>query len=151
MKKQTRTGRRGERGAALVEFAIAATLFLAAMFGVLELSRMLWVHNALTDATRRGARYAITQGPAASAQTAIKNMTVYGNPAGTGTPMVDGLTTDNVFVDYNAYELGKGTVTVHVENYDFRFVLPLVGTTIRMPAYSTTLTGETAGFVPPNI
>jgi Flp pilus assembly protein TadG len=151
MKKQTRTFGRDERGAALVEFAIAATVFLTAMFGVLELSRMLWVHNALTDATRRGARYAITQGRSTAVTTAVKNMTVYGNAAGTGSPLVDGLTPAQVFVDYDGYELGGGTVTVHVENYDFRFVVPIIGTTIRMPAYSTTLTGETAGFVPPNI
>lgn len=151
MKRQARTDRRHERGAALVEFAIAATVFLTVMFGVLEFSRMLWVHNALTDATRRGARYAITQERSAAATTAIQNMTVYGNPAGTGTPLVDGLTPEQVSVNYNGYVLGGGTVTVRVENYDFRFIVPLIGTTLRMPAYSTTLTGETAGFIPPNI
>ncbi len=142
------TFRHDERGAALVEFAIAATVFLTVMFGVLELSRLLWIHNALVDATRRGARYAVTQNMTAGAQTAIKNMTVYGNTDGTGNPLVDGLTTDQVFIDYSGFDLSAGTVTVHVENYDFRFVLPLVGTTMRLPAYRTTLTGENAGIVP---
>ena len=143
------TYRRDERGAALVEFAIAATVFLTVMFGLLEFSRLLWIHNALVDATRRGARYAVTQNMGAG--TAIKNMTVYGNTDGTGTPLVDGLTTAQVFVDYNGYDLGGGTVTVHIENYQYRLVLPIIGTTLNMPAYSTTLTGENAGLVPPNI
>ena len=143
--------RHDERGAALVEFAIAATVFLTVLFGVLELSRLLWIHNALTDATRRGARYAVTQSTSAAAKTAIKNLTVYGNADGTGTPMVDGLTPDQVFIDYNGFDLAAGTVTVHIENYDYNFVLPLVGKTLRLPSYSTTLTGENAGIVPPNI
>jgi Flp pilus assembly protein TadG len=140
-----------QRGAALVEFAVAATVFLAVLFGVLELSRLLWVHNALTDAARRGARYAVTQNKSAAAQAAIKNLTVYGNTDGTGTPMVDGLTTDKVFIDYSGFDLAAGTVTVHIENYDYNFVLPLVSTTLRLPSYRTTLTGENAGIVPPNI
>jgi Flp pilus assembly protein TadG len=151
MMKQTRTFRHDERGAALVEFAIAATVFMTVMFGVLEFSRLLWIHNALTDATRRGARYAVTQGQGTTAQDAIKNVTVYGNTAGTGAPLVDGLTTTQVFIDYNSFDLGGGTVTVHVENYDYRFVLPFFGATMRLGSYSTTLTGENAGIVPPNI
>ena len=47
-----------ERGASLLEFAIAATVFLTVIFGVLECGRFLWTHNALKDAARRGARYA---------------------------------------------------------------------------------------------
>jgi Flp pilus assembly protein TadG len=138
--------RRGERGAALVEFAIGATVFLTVTFGVLELGRLLWVHNALTDATRRGARFAVNQPQSSVAD--IKNLAVYGNTAGTGSPLVMDLTPAQVNVTYNNFGLATGTVKVEIQGYDFRFVLPLVGTTIRMPAYSTTLTGENAGWVP---
>ena len=143
-----RSFRDDERGAALVEFAIAATVFMTVMFGVLEFSRLLWVHNALTDATRRGARYALTRGQHADALAAIQRMAVYGNTDVTGTPMVDGLTTDKVKVNYDGYTVGGGTVTVYIDSYDYSFVLPFFGTTLRLPAYSTTLTGETAGFEP---
>ena len=137
---------RGERGAALVEFAIGATVFLTITFGVLELGRLLWVHNALTDAARRGARYAVNQPQSSVAD--IKNIAVYGNTAGTGSPLVNDLTPAQVEVTYSNFGLATGTVKVEIQNYDFSFVLPLVGTTIRMPAYSTTLTGENAGWVP---
>jgi Flp pilus assembly protein TadG len=146
--RREKNSRRRERGAALVEFAIAATVFLTATFAVLELGRLLWVHNALTDAARRGARYAVNQPQSAQAISDIKNIAVYGNTAGTGTPLVTDLTTDKVFVFYDNYTLGGGTVRVEIQNYDFRFVVPLVGGTLRMPSYSTTLTGENVGLIP---
>ena len=48
-----KTCRDNERGSTLVEFAIGVTVFLTAMFAVLEFGRALWGHNALTDAARR--------------------------------------------------------------------------------------------------
>ena len=145
--------REGERGAALVEFSLCATLFLIVIFGTLEFGRMLWTHNALTDATRRAARHAVTRGksndPASSIQKEIKNVAVYGNPAGTGTPLVDGLKPDQVLVTFSPdYALGAGSVSIEIDKYDFQFVVPVLGTTMRMPAYRTALTSESAGYVP---
>jgi Flp pilus assembly protein TadG len=140
--------RRGERGAALVEFSIAALVFLTAIFAVLEFGRLLWVHNALTDAARRGARYAVshTRAEAGDAQ----RMAVYGTTDdGATTPLVAGLTPGMVKVNHSGnFNVGEGTVTVKIDAYDFKFVVPLVGTTIRMPEYTTTLTAESAGRVP---
>jgi hypothetical protein len=75
-------------------------------------------------------------------------MAVYGNPGGTGQPLVPDLTTPQVKLTYLNYELGGGTVTAEIENYDFKFVLPLVSKTMRLPAYKTALTAESAGFEP---
>jgi Flp pilus assembly protein TadG len=141
--------RRGERGATLVEFAIGATVFLTAMFAVIEFGRALWTHNALSDAARRGARYAVNH--QATDVDAVKNIVVYGDPAGGAKPLVDNLTTGNVQVQYSSFGLGAGTVSVSITNYKFQFIIPIVGTTISMPNYTTTLTGENAGFVPPNL
>ncbi len=146
--KRHTTNRRSEQGTALLEFAVAATVLLTLVFGVLECGRLLWIHNALTDATRRGARFAINQNQSATSLAQIKNVAVYGNPDGSGSPLVNDLTTDQVGVSYTGYALGAGTVTVSVENYDFRFVVPIIGTTLRLPDYRTTLTGENVGYVP---
>jgi len=137
-----------QRGATLVEFAIGATVFLSALFGVLEFGRALWLHNALTDAARRGARYAVINRDTNSDQ--VKNVVVYGNPAGTGTPLINNLSTGNVSVNYSGLAVGDGTATVSITNYQFQFVVPLIGTTIQMPSYRTTLTGESAGWIPAN-
>jgi Flp pilus assembly protein TadG len=138
-----------ERGSTLVEFAIGATVFLTAMFAVLEFGRALWTHNALTDAARRGARYATMHTSADIGS--VKNVVVYGNAAGSGSAMLPNLTTGNVSVTYSGtYQINKGTVTVSITNYQFQFVIPIVGTTITMPNYTTTLTAESVGLVPAN-
>jgi Flp pilus assembly protein TadG len=152
--------RSDQRGATLVEFAIGATVLLTTIFAVLEFGRALWTHNALSDAARRGARYAIHQ-PASTppgvkttgtnvgpSVTAIRNVAVYGDPAGGTTPMVNDLTPTNIDVAYKDFGLGEGTVGVTIQNYQFRFVVPIVGTTITMPNYNTTLTAENAGVMP---
>ena len=135
-----------ERGASLVEVAIAVTVFLTAMFGVVEFGRALWTHNALTDAARRGARYATLHTPAEIDN--VKNVVVYGDPAGGSQPIVPNLSTTNVTVDYSNIAVNKGTVSVGVTGYQFQFVVPLFGASITMPAYKTTLTGESIGVIP---
>lgn len=51
-------GRR-ETGATMVEFAIAAFLFLTLMLGIMDFGRMLFTWNAAAEATRWGARIAV--------------------------------------------------------------------------------------------
>jgi len=147
--KQNKRFKSKEQGATLVEFSIAATVFLVAMFGVIEFGRALWTHNALSDAARRGARYATLH--AATEMDQVKNVVVYGNAEGTGNPLIPNLTTDNVSVDYSSFALNAGTVSVSVTDYQFQFIVPIVGTTITMPNYTTTLTGESVGWIPDNI
>lgn len=147
--KQNKLFESGERGAALVEYAIALTVFLTAMFAVIEFGRALWVHNALSDAARRGARYAVLH--PASDMDAVKNVVVYGDPAGGSQPVVPNLTTANVTITYTDFALNKGTASVSVTGYQFQFVIPLIGTSITMPNYTTTRTGESIGFIPDNI
>lgn len=144
---RTTKNRNRQRGATLVEFSIAATVFLMAMFAVLEFGRVIWTHNALTDAARRGARYAAvhSQGDI----DAVKNVVVYGDPAGGTNPIVENLSTTNVNVNYSDFRLDGGTVQVTITDYQFQFVIPIIGTRIPMPNYTTTLTGESAGILPP--
>jgi len=138
--------KKNEKGSTLVEFAIGVLVFATAMFAVLEFGRVLWAHNALTDAARRGARYAVLH--TANDVDQVKNVVVFGDAAGTGNPMLPNLTAENVNVAYNGFGLNDGTVTVSITNYQFQLVIPMVGTTLTMPSYSTTLTGESAGLIP---
>jgi hypothetical protein len=147
---------KGQRGATLVEFAIGALVFFTATFGVLEFSRLLWTHNALADAARRGARYAVTHFETDA--DAVKKVAVYGNAAGTGQALVAGLTPDMVDVDYKDSSIAgvgfgypDGAVTVTIPDYEFKFVLPFLGAGVTLPEYRTTLTAESAGNVPGNI
>lgn len=147
--KRTNKNNRSDRGATLVEFAIVATVFLTAMFSVIEFGRALWLHNALADAARRGARYAIVH--PASDSVGVKNVVIYGNAAGGPKPLVSNLKAANVDVTYSGFGLTGGTATVKITNYQFEFVIPIVNTSIQMPSYSTTLTAESAGLIPANL
>jgi Flp pilus assembly protein TadG len=138
-----------QRGATLVEFSIAATVFLTVMFAAIEFGRAVWTHNALADAARRGARYAVVHQQADVGS--VRNVVVYGDPDGGTKPLVDNLTTDNVQVSYTGFGLDTGTVQVTITEYEFKFVIPIVGKTIQMPNYTTTLTGESAGTFPPTL
>ena len=142
-----------QRRAALVEFAIVATVFLTLLFGVVEFGRFFWTHNALRDAARRGVRYATIRKNDAAGIQAVKNMVVYGDPnanSSTATPVVSGLTTSNVAVEYVNYNgvLLSSRASVSIVNYQFQFAVPIIGGTTTMPAYRTSLPGESAGFVP---
>jgi Flp pilus assembly protein TadG len=145
-----------QRGAALFEFAIVATVFLTMIFGVIEFGRFFWTHNALRDAARKGARYATIRKNDAAGIQAVKYMVVYGDPnanPATATPIVPGLTASNVAVEYQNYNgvLLSSRASVSIVNYQFQFAVPLVGGTKTMPSYRTSLPGESAGFVPCDI
>ena len=141
--------KKSECGAALLEFAIGASVFLTATFAVVEFGRLLWTHNALTDAARRGARYAINHPSTDIAS--VQNVVVYGSPDGGTQPLINDLKTSNVKVQYTNFRLMEGTVSVDITNYQFNFIVPLFGTKLNMPTYHTTLTGENVGLVPPDM
>lgn len=144
-----RNFKQDEKGSTLVEYAIGASVFVMAMFAVLEFGRALWTHNALTDAARQGARYAALHTSAGAEDSNIKNLVVYGNIAGGAKPIAPGLTTNMVKISRTGdFSVNSGTATVKITGYQFQFVLPFMPNSIKMPEYSTTLTGESAGLIP---
>ncbi len=147
--RRNRNSKERQRGSTLVEFAIGATVFLTVMFAVIEFGRALWIHNALSDAARRGARYAVVH--PSSDYAAVKNVVVYGDPTGGSKPLVDNLTPANVNVSYSGFGLNGGTATVSISNYSFQFVFPVASMSIQMPSYASTLTAESAGLIPANL
>ncbi|NOZ40505.1 MAG: pilus assembly protein [Planctomycetes bacterium] len=65
--KRSRLARRiGRRGAATVEFAIVAPVFILFVLGIVEYGRAMMVQQLLTNATREGARRAVVQGVTAT-------------------------------------------------------------------------------------
>jgi Flp pilus assembly protein TadG len=63
---------RDESGQALVEFALILPVILLLMVGMLEFARAWNLHQALTDATREGARRAAVQDPKMDNQDSVK-------------------------------------------------------------------------------
>jgi Flp pilus assembly protein TadG len=148
-----------QKGSTVAEFAIVSGLFFMIIFGIIEFGRLFYTHNALTDAARRGARYAVLHGKNV---TCVQNVVIYGEThVGTGSTcpptgpaLINGLTTGNVVVEYDPpaeYGMNNGTATVKIQNYQFNLSIPFFRQTLTMPAYTTTLTAESAGRIPPDI
>jgi Flp pilus assembly protein TadG len=158
--------RKNEKGTSMAEFAVVALIFLMIVFGIIEFGRLLYTHNALTDAARRGARYAVLRAQNAANRACVKNAVIYGEtninsntcapiPADRP-PLINGMVPGNVEVTWAgtpgfAYGMNNGTATVIIQNYDFNLSIPLLRRTLRMPAYSTTLPAESAGTRPADI
>jgi Flp pilus assembly protein TadG len=117
---------RCERGTQLVELAIVLPLLLMMFGAVAEFGRFFYTYQTLDKATRTGARYLSTESAAGTSDAQAKNLVVYGNEAGTGLPVVSGLTRTNVRV---TREGGTSAfperVTVRIEGYTYQPVFDL--------------------------
>ena len=90
--------RRDERGIQLVELAIVLPIFVILFAATAEFGRYFYEYTTLAKASRAGARYLATAAVNPTEDAAAKNIVVYGNPAGTGSPVLYGLTTANVVI-----------------------------------------------------
>jgi hypothetical protein len=57
-----------ERGQGLVEFALVLPIFLLVIFGIIDIGRVIWATDNITNAAREGARYASIHGDASVLQ-----------------------------------------------------------------------------------
>ena len=113
-----------QSGVALVEFALVLPLLLILTFITTEYGRALYQYNTLAKSVRDAARYLSTQNPGDTTKyPKAKNLVVYGNPGGSGTPLAIGLTTSLV---PNPVWAPAGaapqinTVTIRISGYTFR-------------------------------
>lgn len=121
---------RGNRsGNTLVEFAIGSTILVAAFTGTFQFGYTFYRYNTLVNSVNAGARWAslapydsLTGTPSNAYQTKVKNIVVYGNPAGTGDPLLPGLQTSNVNVSMEMFGATEEddvpyAVTVKINGY----------------------------------
>ncbi|QAU35964.1 pilus assembly protein [Janthinobacterium sp. 17J80-10] len=111
-----------QRGAALVELALILPFLLLLSFITTEFGRAMYQYNTLAKSVRDAARYLSVQTPGTGA-TEAKNLVVYGNKAGTGTPLVIGLDVSKVIIPATQTAGSNpviNTVTVTISGYAFR-------------------------------
>jgi Flp pilus assembly protein TadG len=117
-----------QAGAAIVEFTLMLPLLLLLMFITAEFGRAMYQYGALTKSVREAVRYLSIQTPGTHA-TEAGNLIVYGNLAGTGTPLVLGLTLAHVATP-TWQTAGSNpvisTVTLQVTGYTFNSLVPSV-------------------------
>jgi hypothetical protein len=163
-----RAFKKSEKGAAVAEFAVACLFFFTVLIGIIEFGRLLYTHSALTDAARRGARYASLHQENVDC---VRNIVIYGEKhvneacAPTGPPLVNGLNSEDVVIEVTYlgadtdnveeedpidtdFGTNLGTATVAITNFRFTLGIPLLNITITMPDYRTTMSAESAGNEP---
>ena len=146
-----------QKGQTLVEFALVTVIFFVVLFGIIEFSRALWTYNTIVQATRAGARFAVVEVPTAS-DIEVQRFVAYHNSTGSGTPVVPGLGPSNVSVNYwkinpstGAYEAptpnkyAADVIQVGITGYTFNFLVPIFGSSITLPGFTTTLQLEGLG------
>ncbi len=115
-----------ERGQSLVEFAMVLPLLLLIALGVVEFGRAYYQYNTLTKAVREGARYMSIHAYDTDELARAKNMTVFGNREGTGSPCLPGLAVGNIAVTPRNPSSGTSPtnpprwVKVSVTGYNFQ-------------------------------
>lgn len=142
-----------ERGTFTVEFAIIAAALFIVLFAVIELSRIIWIWNTATEATRRGARVAAV---CPINHPAVPEVTVFGPPGGgADSPILRDLSTGNVTVQYLAQDGTPDTdfediryVRVSINNYSLTPLIPFVNTNFTLPPFETTIPSESLGYIP---
>ncbi len=103
------------------------------MFGaVAEFGRYFYEYSTAAKAARLGARFMISRSldSANNWPAQAKNLVVYGNTNGSGTPVLPGLSTSNVDITYSggSYLNGNGNperVTVTIVNYKHQPIFDL--------------------------
>lgn len=107
MRHMSGRSRSGTRGLAMTEMAIVLPVALLLILATAELGRAFWQYNTLTKSVRDAARYATTEGLWSTGTVIItdelrgkvQNLVVYGNTAGSGEPLLNGLTTSGVSIE----------------------------------------------------
>lgn len=125
-----------ERGAQLVELAIVLPIFLMLFGAAAEFGRYFYEYTTLDKAARAASRYLATAAVNATEDGRAKNILVYGNPEGTGAPIVKGLTTAHVVITRaGGVPVLPQTVTVQISGYKFQPIFDL-GKLINVPSVS---------------
>ncbi|HDR9482228.1 pilus assembly protein TadG [Burkholderia aenigmatica] len=125
--------RRGQRGAALVEFGLIASVLIMLLIGIFEFGRVLFYWNTASEAVRLGARTAVVCD--VNAAGVAKRVTA----------MLPLLSSANVSVNYspaNCDVTSCSFVTVSVTNVTVKTMIPFVNVTVTMPPFTTTLPRE---------
>lgn len=143
-----------QKGAETVEFAMIALLFFGVLFAIVEFGRALFVWNALTEATRRGAKMAVVCPYQSPIPKKVAIFDVIAGSLGTS-PIISGLTLAMVNVRYlnqagadEADQTRIKHVQVSITGYSHRFIIPLWGSTVTAPTFTTTVPTESLGAVP---
>ncbi|SDK00899.1 TadE-like protein [Ferrimonas sediminum] len=140
-----------QKGVYAVEFAIVATVVFVIIFACLEVSRLMFAYNVLTEASRRAARLAAVCAPdttgVPTAPIALESLALFD-----GSDFAPNISTANLTIEYLRIDgtpaatfYGIDLVRASIVNYQHTFVVPGMTLQIDSPDFVTTLPRESLG------
>ena len=131
------------RGSTILESGLVLSALLLLIIGTLDIGRILFMHQTLTERARNAVRY----GAARSYDfTKIQNMVLYNTATpGTGSQAVFGLATSNVVVSKLTGTTGTpDRLVIRITGWTYTVLMPYIAGNFVTPDIVTTLTMETA-------
>jgi Flp pilus assembly protein TadG len=121
------SGRKSERGNAMVEFAVGFWFLWTMFCGVYQIGYSYYVYNSLltacANAAELGARLGYDTGSPSTYTTALQNMVLYGDETAGTKAIVPNLTAGNVNVNVTVDTLGvPRDVTVSITGYSINAI-----------------------------
>ncbi|HSE17095.1 MAG TPA: TadE/TadG family type IV pilus assembly protein [Pyrinomonadaceae bacterium] len=127
---------RDESGLQLVEAALVVPIFLILFAATAEFGRYFYEYTTLAKAAQVGTRYLSSAPVEAVEDTKAKNLVVYGNPAGSGTPILPGLSPSQVIITRQGpITLVPETVSIQIVGYQHQPIFNL-GSLIKVTGLS---------------
>lgn len=131
------TPRRRQGGAAIIEFALVAMIFLTLLIGIMEFGRWLFALNGASEATRWGARLAVVCDKTDAQKTKIKQRMQI---------MLHGVTNDQINIEYlpdnNCTQETCTDVIVYLKGATFTPLIPFLGGAYGIPSYTVSVPRE---------
>lgn len=131
--------RRDEQGVQLLELAIVLPIMMLLFASLAEFGRYFYEYSTAAKAARLGARYLASKSATSGTkdwEVIAKNIVVYGNAAGSGDPILPGMTTANVEVQYSGGTAGvPELVKVSIVDYQHESLFDL-GALLNSPSLS---------------
>jgi len=117
---------RDESGVQLIEAAIVVPIFLILFAATAEFGRYFYEYTTLAKAAQVGTRYLSAAPVEAIEDTKARNLVVYGNPAGSGPPILPGLSPSQVIITKQGpITLVPDTVTIQIVGYQHQPIFNL--------------------------
>lgn len=131
--------RRDEQGVQLLELAIVLPIMMMMFASLAEFGRYFYEYSTAAKGARLGARYLASKSATSNAkdwEAIAKNIVVFGNAAGDGDPILPGMSTANVDVEYSGGTAGvPELVKVSIINYQHESLFDL-GALLNSPSLS---------------
>jgi len=127
----------------MVEGALVLTVFVFTLIGIVDVGKVLVLHQGLVERVRAGARFAVVN---TWNEYTIRNVVVYNRaaPSEGAKPLLN-LSPDMVSVVRLNENTPEERIVVSIDGYPFRFFTPFIADTVRAKPIKISMSTESMG------